>query len=118
MTSSNKDKEKLQLEHEQLVEKARQKEEALKLKVAKDTSQNKQSKNYNAVLDSEQHHCTVDFLQFVDEFSVFGGVETQDYFEQYEQSGQYSDTLTEEEYLEYLADIANAPTGWEKFNGQ
>ena len=61
MTSTNNDKEKLHLEHEQLVEKARSKE-AQKLQADKDTLPSKQPKNYNAILDNEQYHCTVEFI--------------------------------------------------------
>jgi hypothetical protein len=55
-------------------------------------------------------HETDDLLQLIDtsdDYSVFGGVDTQEYFEQYEQSGQSSYFPTEEEYLEYLAMIEN-----------
>lgn len=53
---------------------------------------------------------TDDLLQLIDatdDYSVFGGVDTQEYFEQYEQSEQRSYSPTEEEYSEYLAMIGN-----------
>lgn len=59
MTNTNKEKAYLQLE---------QQVGAAKLKEAQQliANKNKQPKNYNAVLDNEQHHCTVDYLQFID----------------------------------------------------
>lgn len=42
-----------------------------------------------------------------DEYLVFGGIDTQQYFEQYEQSEQRSHSPTEEEYSEYLASLEN-----------
>ncbi|HEY8219714.1 MAG TPA: DUF3987 domain-containing protein, partial [Methylobacter sp.] len=62
MTNTNTNKEKAYLQLEQQVGAAKLKE-AQQFKADK----NKQPKNYNAVLDNEQHHCTVDYLQFVDD---------------------------------------------------
>lgn len=70
MTSTNKAvKEKAYLNLQQQVEAAKLKE-AQQLQVAKAALPSKQPKNYNDVLDNEQHHCTVEFLQFVDDLHL------------------------------------------------
>jgi hypothetical protein len=45
-----------------------------------------------------------------DEYLVFGGAYTEEYFEQYEQSEQCSYFPNEEEYSEYLASLENELT--------
>ena len=62
-------KEKLLIELEQQVEVAKLKE-AKQLAKAKVITSSKQPKNYNFILDSEQHHCTVEFLQFIDDLHL------------------------------------------------
>lgn len=46
-------------------------------------------------------------LDSSDEYLVFGGTYTEEYFEEYEQSEQCSYLPTEEEYAEYLASLEN-----------
>lgn len=53
---------------------------------------------------------TDELLQFIDaldDYSVFVGVDTQEYFEEYEQSDQCLYSPTKEEYLEYSASLEN-----------
>ncbi|MGZ5051389.1 MAG: DUF3987 domain-containing protein [Methylobacter sp.] len=59
-------KEVLYIKHEQQIEAAKQKE-AQQLKVDKNSPLSKKPKNHNDILDNEQHHCTVDFLQFIND---------------------------------------------------
>lgn len=60
--------EKLYLEPEQQVEEVHiEAEPQLEITKDKGTLPSKPSHNYNAVLDSEQHHCSVEFLQFIDD---------------------------------------------------